>query len=166
MRAAVIGAGSWGTAVSCLCGRTADTRLWARRPAVADAITANRHNPDYLLTVPIPDSVTATSDLDVALSDADVVVIAVPSHGFRDILEQASPFIAPGIPILSVTKGIERGTLLRMTEVISEVLPTADPPTWGCSPDRTSPGKSPRVNPPLQSSPCRNRKPQRNSSAC
>ncbi len=126
MRVAVIGAGSWGTAVSCLCGRTADTRLWARRPEVADAITATRHNPDYLPEVAIPESVTATSSLDAALSDADIIVMAVPSHGFRDILDQASSFISPGAPILSVTKGIERGTLLRMTEVIHEVLPHAD----------------------------------------
>ena len=75
-------------------GRTADTRPRAKIRQVADAIT-NRHNPDYLPTVPIPDSVTATSDLDVALSDADVVVIAVPSHGFRTFSNRRLPSSPP-----------------------------------------------------------------------
>ncbi|HLE39037.1 MAG TPA: NAD(P)H-dependent glycerol-3-phosphate dehydrogenase [Acidimicrobiia bacterium] len=126
MRVAVIGAGSWGTAVACLCGRTADTRLWARRPELAAAIVTTRHNPDYLPAITIPDAVTATSDLGEALVDADVVVMAVPSHGFREILDRASGRVPPGIPILSLTKGIERGTLLRMTEVILAVLADAD----------------------------------------
>ena len=131
MRVAVIGAGSWGTAVSCLCGRTTDTALWVRRPALAAAITATRTNPDYLPGVTLPDAVEATSDLGAALADVEVVAMAVPSHGFRQILAEAAPHLPPGVPIVSLTKGIERGSLLRMTQVIGEVVGTANPDRIG-----------------------------------
>ncbi|HAX82332.1 MAG TPA: NAD(P)H-dependent glycerol-3-phosphate dehydrogenase [Actinobacteria bacterium] len=131
MRIAVIGAGSWGTAMACACGRTTETTLWARRPDLADRIMMTGSNPDYLPGVPIPDTVTATTSLAKALADAEVVVMAVPSHGFRDVLEQAAPHLPAGQPILSLTKGIERDTLLRMTEVIHEVVSGADPDRVG-----------------------------------
>ncbi|HEX5630028.1 MAG TPA: NAD(P)H-dependent glycerol-3-phosphate dehydrogenase [Acidimicrobiia bacterium] len=127
MRIAVIGAGSWGTAMSCLCGRTAETTLWARRPELAAAIMTTGSNPDYLPGVPIPESVTATSDMATALEGADATIVAVPSHGFRAVMERAADHISTGAPILSLTKGIERGTLLRMTEVVLEVVSGADP---------------------------------------
>ena len=131
MRVAVIGAGSWGTAVSCLCGRTTDTALWARRPELVAAITATRTNPDYLPGITLPDAVEATADLGSALHRAEVVAMAVPSHGFRDVLAEAAPYLRPGVAIISLTKGIERGTLLRMTEVIREVVPSAEPDRVG-----------------------------------
>ncbi len=126
MRIAVIGAGSWGTAVACMCGRTTDTTLWSRRADLAARIMATGTNPDYLPGVAIPARVIATPDIEQALAGAEVVVMAVPSHGFRGVLGQAAAAIPSGSPILSLTKGIERDTLLRMTEVIHQVVPGAD----------------------------------------
>ena len=131
MRIAVIGAGSWGTAMACLCARTTETALWARRAELAERIRKTSTNPDYLPGVPIPEMVTPTADLEAALTDAEVVVMAVPSHGFREILERAAPHLPAGRPILSLTKGIERDTLLRMTEVIRDVVANADPDRVG-----------------------------------
>lgn len=131
VRVAVVGAGSWGTAVAEMCGRAAPTRLWARRPDLARAIEAERCNDAYLPGVELPDSVRATSDLGEALDGVELVVMAVPSHGFRPVLQEAAPLVPPGTPILSLTKGIEQGTLLRMTEIVEQVLPQADPAKVG-----------------------------------
>jgi glycerol-3-phosphate dehydrogenase (NAD(P)+) len=131
MRVAVIGAGSWGTAVCCLVGRTAETALWVRRPELAASIERTRSNPEYLPGVAVPDRVRATSSLSEAVRGAEAVIMAVPSHGFREVLAEAAPGIASGIPIISLTKGIERDTLLRMTEVIREVVGGADPDRTG-----------------------------------
>ncbi len=113
--------------MSCLCGRTAETTLWARRPELAAEIMTTGLNAAYLPGVAIPESVTVTSDLSAALEGADATIIAVPSHGFRAVMAQAAESISASQPILSLTKGIERDTLLRMTEVVLEVVPAADP---------------------------------------
>ena len=131
MRVAVIGAGSWGTAVACLLGRSTDTSLWVRRPGLAATMATTRSNPEYLRGVPLPDAVEPTADLATALAGAEVVAMAVPSHGFRDVLTEAAPYLAAGTPIVSLTKGIERGSLLRMTEVIRDVVRNADPDRVG-----------------------------------
>ena len=133
MRVAVIGAGSWGTAVAALAaqaGSADDVVLWARRPELAEAIQATRENPDYLPGVALP-ALDATSDLAVALAERDVVVMGVPSHGYRTVLQNAADAIRPTTPILSLTKGIEQGTHLRMTEVTTEVLRDHDPNVVG-----------------------------------
>lgn len=122
MRVAVIGAGSWGTAVAILAADSAEVRLWARREELVDRIIATGTNPDYLPEVALPDSITATASLPEALEGADFVVMAVPSHGFRSVLDQAAPHISAATPIVSLTKGIETGTLLRMTEVVHDVV--------------------------------------------
>ena len=109
-KVAVIGAGSWGTAVAAIACRNASTVLWARRPEVAEQITVEHVN-NYLPDLALPDDLTATADLDEALSGADVVVMAVPSHGFREVLEQGTPAIADGVPLVSLTKGVEQETL-------------------------------------------------------
>lgn len=127
MKIAVVGAGSWGTAVAGLACQNGDTVLWARRPELAEAINATHENPDYLAGRPLPADLRATSDLAAALEGADVVVMAVPSHGFRTVLSEARPFIAAGAPVVSLSKGIEQDTLLRMTQVIGEVLGEASP---------------------------------------
>ena len=132
MRIAVIGAGSWGTAMSCLCARTADSViLWARRAEIAAEIATTRNNSAYLPGVEVPKMVQATADISAAVDGADAVILAVPSHGFRDVLEKAAPaLVSPG-PILSLTKGIEADTLLRMTEVVRQTLAGADPDRVG-----------------------------------
>ena len=121
-RIAVIGAGSWGTAVGAIAAVNADAVLWARDPVIADQINREHANPHYLSDIALPETLRATSDLLEACAGADVVVMGVPSHGFRAVLETAAPAIRADIPILSLSKGVEQGTLLRMTEVIADVL--------------------------------------------
>jgi len=121
-RVAVIGAGSWGTAVASIVAVNATATLWARRAELADMMCATRENPTYLPGTRLPDTLTATASLEAACADADVVVVAVPSHGFRTVLTEARPFIGSSTPVISLAKGIEQGTLRRMTEVVSEVL--------------------------------------------
>ncbi len=121
-RIAVIGAGSWGTAVGAIAAVNGDAVLWARDPAVVARIDSTHQNPDYLPDIALPESLRATSDLVAACTGADVVVMGVPSHGFRAVLETAAPAIGADVPVLSLSKGVEQGTLLRMTEVIAAVL--------------------------------------------
>lgn len=122
-RTAVIGAGSWGTAVAALAARNSPTTLWARRADLAATIAGDHVNREYLPDFQLPGRLGATSSLEEALDGAEVVVMGVPSHGFRQILDEARPFVADGVPIVSLTKGVEQGTLKRMTEVIAEVTP-------------------------------------------
>jgi glycerol-3-phosphate dehydrogenase (NAD(P)+) len=119
----VIGGGSWGTTVASLAARNAPTLLWTRREEVAEEINADHANSAYLPGEWLDSELRATADLEEAADRADVVVMAVPSHGFRDVLEQAAPHIRPWVPIVSLTKGLEQGSHQRMTEVINEVLP-------------------------------------------
>jgi glycerol-3-phosphate dehydrogenase (NAD(P)+) len=120
---AVIGSGSWGTTVGSLIARNAPTILWARREEIADEIERDHVNSEYLPGEQLDPALHATSDLQRAVEEADVLVMAVPSHGFRDVLTQAVPYVRPWVPIVSLTKGLEQGTHKRMTEVIEEVLP-------------------------------------------
>jgi len=119
----VLGAGSWGTAMAAMCAVKAPTTLWARRPELADGIDRHARNTVYLPDVALPDGLRATSLLNEAVEGADVVVMAVPSHGFRTVLGAAVPHLAAGVPVVSLTKGVEQGSLARMTEVIADVAP-------------------------------------------
>ena len=123
MRVAVIGAGSWGTAVANIVGTKQPVTLWARRPELATTINATRINPDYLPDFVLSKQVNATSDLEASLDGAEAVVMGVPSHGFRSVIEAVGAQIPPDTPILSLAKGVERETLMRMTEVAADVLP-------------------------------------------
>ncbi|MDH3606421.1 MAG: NAD(P)-dependent glycerol-3-phosphate dehydrogenase [Acidimicrobiia bacterium] len=126
MKMAVIGAGSWGTTVAALASQTSEVMLWARRTDLSEAINQTRQNADYLPGFDLPAGLAATSDLDEALDGADVVVIGVPSHGVRAVLEDAAPYIGQSTPIVSLTKGLEIGSNMRMTEVIADVLADHD----------------------------------------
>jgi glycerol-3-phosphate dehydrogenase (NAD(P)+) len=119
----VIGGGSWGTTVASLAARNAPTTLWTRRHEVAEEIERDHSNSAYLPGESLDPELRATTDLEHAVSTADVLVMGVPSHGFRDVLEQAAPHIRPWVPVVSLTKGLEQGTHKRMTEVIEDVLP-------------------------------------------
>lgn len=121
-KVAVIGAGSWGTAVAAIAAQNATTVLWARRPELAHEIDAQHRNSAYLPDVDLPESLRGTASLVEAVTDAGVVVMGVPSHGFRDVLAEAAPSIAEGVPVVSLTKGLEQGSLKRMTEVVEELL--------------------------------------------
>ncbi|MDP9145558.1 MAG: NAD(P)-dependent glycerol-3-phosphate dehydrogenase [Actinomycetota bacterium] len=124
---AVIGSGSWGTTAAALAARSTDTVLWARRPEVAKQINEDRENPDYVPGHLLPSRLTATADLEEAVSEASAVVMAVPSHGFREVFVQAATKIGDTLPIVSLTKGIEQVTLATMTQVITDVAPGHDP---------------------------------------
>ena len=122
IRMAVVGAGSWGTTVASLASENTPTTLWARRGDVADEINRDHRNSTYLGDLQLGASLRASSSLEETVSGADVVVMAVPSHGFRAVLEEAAPLVRPWVPIVSLSKGLEQGTLLRMSEVANEVM--------------------------------------------
>jgi glycerol-3-phosphate dehydrogenase (NAD(P)+) len=120
VRVAVIGAGSWGTALARLAAERADVRLWAREAEVVTAVRRTSENSLYLPGYPLPPRTWCTNDLAEALNGAEMVVMAVPSHGFRAVLHSALPHLPPQAPVVSVTKGIEQDTLRRMTEIVLE----------------------------------------------
>ena len=126
-RVAVLGAGSWGTAfakVMADAGR--EVVLWARRGEIAAAVNATHANPDYLPGVELPTLITATTDAAAALADVDAVVFAVPSQQLRANLEGWRDLLPRGKTLVSLAKGVELGTLNRMSEVVAEVAGVPD----------------------------------------
>jgi glycerol-3-phosphate dehydrogenase (NAD(P)+) len=119
---AVLGAGSFGTALALLCAREHDVRIWARDPALAAAINRERRNPAYLSHVALPERVRATADLAEALEDSELVICAVPSHGVREVMSRAAGHLPDGAIVVSTVKGIELGTWMRMDQVLEDVL--------------------------------------------
>jgi len=120
---AVLGAGSWGTALAVHLGRIGHhVRLWARDRVLVDEMSARRANTVYLPEITLPDTVSVTNAIDEALGASDLVVSAIPSHGCRTVMRQAAPYIRPRATIVSATKGLEVDTLLRMSEVIAQEL--------------------------------------------
>jgi glycerol-3-phosphate dehydrogenase (NAD(P)+) len=118
---AVIGAGSWGTALAIHLGRAGhEVRLWGRDAGLVAETAAARSNPRYLSGVPLPESVIPTADLIEALHETVVVVFAVPSHGLRAIVASAAPWIDRKAILVSATKGLETDSMLRMSQVIDE----------------------------------------------
>jgi glycerol-3-phosphate dehydrogenase (NAD(P)+) len=122
-RVAVVGAGSWGTTVASLTAANAPTTLWARDPRLAEAIRSSHTNERYQPDAELAPELDATDSLEQAAAVADVLVLAGPSHGFTAVLEQAAPHVRPWIPVVSLTKGLEERTRLRMTQVVDELLP-------------------------------------------
>lgn len=121
-RVTVLGAGSWGTTFAkVLADAGRDVRLWARRPEVADAINRTRTNPDYLPGITLPGTVSATTDAAAALAGVDAVALAVPSQTLRANLRGWRPLLPPGVLLISLAKGVELGTLSRMSEVVLDV---------------------------------------------
>jgi glycerol-3-phosphate dehydrogenase (NAD(P)+) len=122
-RIGVLGSGSWGTALAVHLARTGhDVRLWARDAALAASMTASRENSTYLPGIKLPGEISPTADLRVALDEAQFVVIAVPSHGVRDVARIANQYLPRACAIVSATKGLEEGSLLRMSQVLREEL--------------------------------------------
>jgi glycerol-3-phosphate dehydrogenase (NAD(P)+) len=121
VRAAVLGAGAWGTAFAKILAEAgSDVTIWARRTAVAEAIRESRVNESALPGVKLPERVTATSDLAVALDAADLIFLAVPSQTLRGNMADWAPLMPPDATLISLMKGIELGTTKRMSEVIVE----------------------------------------------
>lgn len=123
MNVSIVGAGSWGTAVAWLLGnKGVEVCLRPRSDEVAAHINEEHANPRYLKDVRLPRTVRATADLEEAVSGAHVVVTATPSHAVRETAEALKGLVEPDTKIVSLSKGLEQGTLMRMTEVLSEVL--------------------------------------------
>ncbi|MBW3579788.1 MAG: NAD(P)-dependent glycerol-3-phosphate dehydrogenase [Actinobacteria bacterium] len=123
VRVAVIGAGAWGTTFAALRCANGPTVLWARRTALATEIDRAHTNRAYLPGAVLTPALRATADLAEAVHDVDAVAVAVPTHGFRAVLEALAADLPPGVPVVSLAKGLEQGTHKRMTEVVAEVLP-------------------------------------------
>lgn len=123
MKSAVIGGGSWGTALASVLTNRGPVQLWARSQAVADGINTDRRNPRYQSDIELPDNLTATSDLEQALAGAELVCVVVPSHALRAVMTGAVRYLCSGVPIVSASKGIENETLQTMEEVLTDVLP-------------------------------------------
>src|SRR4051812_6882010 len=124
MKVTVLGAGSWGTTVaSLLCRRDHEVLLWARNPDVVAEVNDQHTNADYLPDAELPRELRATADLEEASRHAELLVVGVPTGAFRDTLQQVRPHLAPWIPVISLSKGLERDSHLRMTEVVKQVLP-------------------------------------------
>jgi glycerol-3-phosphate dehydrogenase (NAD(P)+) len=124
---AIVGAGAWGTGLAIVLGRGGRhrVRLWAHEQDVCETITHNRINERFLSGREIPNSVTATNDLATALSDAQIVVSVMPSQHCRELFTRMRPWIPSQALIVSATKGLEEGSLKRMTEVIADVVGNA-----------------------------------------
>jgi glycerol-3-phosphate dehydrogenase (NAD(P)+) len=119
----VLGAGGWGTALAVHLARAGhDVELWARDPALAAELAARRANPVYLPDVHVPVQVRPTADLHAALDGTRFVVVAVPSHGMRDILRRASAAVPSDAVVVSATKGLEQESLYRMSEVVEQEM--------------------------------------------
>lgn len=123
MQVAVIGGGSWGTTVAHLCAHNAPTILWARRPEVAEEVATKHTNQSYLPGYELHPELRATSSLEEAVCSADVLVMGVPSHGMRGTARELAGCLRPWVPVVSLSKGLEQGTRLRMTQVLEEELP-------------------------------------------
>ncbi len=118
---AVLGAGSWGTAMAIHLGRIGnEVHLWARNKSLIETLLRDRMNGAYLPEILFPSNVNPMNSLKDALSEVDCVVVAVPSHGLRSVVQQAAEFLAPHTTIVSATKGLEPKTMLRMSEVIEQ----------------------------------------------
>lgn len=123
MKVAVVGAGSWGTTVAHLAAHNAPTTLWARDPELAAGIDRDHRNERYLADYELHPDLRATSDMEEAVCRADVVVMGVPTHGFRSTLREVASCIRPWVPLVSLSKGFEVESKLRMSEICHQELP-------------------------------------------
>lgn len=122
-RIAVIGAGSWGTALAMVAAHNQhEVWLWAREPDIAASVRFAHRNPFYLSSFDLPENIHATTSLEEALAGADSVLVVVPSHAMREMIERMRTLVNAETVLVSATKGVENGTLMRMGEVIKDVL--------------------------------------------
>ncbi|MCB1853595.1 MAG: NAD(P)H-dependent glycerol-3-phosphate dehydrogenase [Pseudomonadales bacterium] len=123
LRIGILGGGSWGTTVAALVTRNTQVTLWARNPATVEEINTRHTNEVYLPGAVLPDKLVATNDIAEAVHEADVIVMAIPSQNFRSVLQEVAGHIRAWVPVISLTKGLELNTSMRMTEIVNEVLP-------------------------------------------
>jgi glycerol-3-phosphate dehydrogenase (NAD(P)+) len=123
MRIAVIGAGNWGTGLAIMAARAGhEVLVWSRNSRVVDSINSEHTNPVYVIGAQIPETVRATGDLAGALIEAELIILAAPSHATRQILEGMVPVLRPSSIIVSATKGIEIETGKRISQVVTDVM--------------------------------------------
>lgn len=123
MKATIIGAGSWGTALAVVLESNGhDVLIWAREKEIADNINKNHHNPTYLPDLNIPPAIKCSTNIADCLDDRDLIVFATPSHTMREVAEKVKPYLSGPELIVTVSKGIEDKTYLTMTQVLTEVL--------------------------------------------
>jgi glycerol-3-phosphate dehydrogenase (NAD(P)+) len=131
-RIAIIGAGGWGTAIAITMAQTdskeGEVRLWAFEPYLVETMIATRENPIYLSGVSIPETVLVSNSMKDVLAGAGIVIVAVPSHVYRSVITQMLPLLQSEMYFVSASKGIENGTLMRMSEVIEDVFKPAFAP--------------------------------------
>lgn len=123
IRVTVVGAGSWGTTVASLVATNTPTILWARDAEVAEQVDREHRNERYLPGFSLTESLRATADLEGAVRGADVVVMGVPSQGFRSALRGLTGHVRPWVPVVSLTKGLEPDSRMRMSQIVAEELP-------------------------------------------
>lgn len=124
IRITVLGGGSWGTTVAHLCAHNAPTTLWARDDATVDAINDRHVNERYLEGFDLHPALCATTDFDAAVAGTDLVVMGVPTSAVRETAQRVAGVIRPWVPIVSLAKGFEAETHLRMTQILQEELPS------------------------------------------
>lgn len=123
LKVGLLGGGSWGTTVAALIARNAPVVLWARNPETVREINTHHSNETYLPGARLPEKLRATADIGEAVAGADVIVMGIPSQNFRSVLQEVRKHIRPWVPVISLTKGLELDTRMRMTEIIAEVMP-------------------------------------------
>ncbi|MBT8292124.1 MAG: NAD(P)H-dependent glycerol-3-phosphate dehydrogenase [Eudoraea sp.] len=119
----IIGGGSWGTTVASLTAKNNNTILWARNEDTVLEINEKHTNSKYLPGAQLNNNLKASNSIEDTIKNADVIVVGIPSQYFRDVLKKAKPHIRPWVPIVSLAKGLELDTKMRMTEIIEEELP-------------------------------------------
>lgn len=123
VRIAVVGAGSWGTALAMVAARNRhEVLLWAREPEVAEGINKTRRNPFYLSDFELPENIRATTNLAEAIEGTAFALLVVPSHAMRETVNRLQPYLTSEVVIVSAAKGVENATLMRMEEVVADVL--------------------------------------------
>lgn len=123
VRVSVLGGGSWGTAVASIASRNTPTTLWARDAGTVAEVNERHTNSRYLDDLPLGERLRATDDLERAVTEADVLILAIPSQRCRAVLTDLAPYVRPWVPIVSLVKGLEQGTRRRMTQIAAELLP-------------------------------------------
>lgn len=127
LRTTVLGGGSWGTTVASVVARNTPTLIWARNPHTVAEINEQHTNESYLPGARLSQRLRATADFEEAVAHADVLIMGVPAQTFRETLHEVARYIRPWVPMISLSKGLEVGTQLRMTQIIEEILPGHPP---------------------------------------
>ncbi len=124
LRVTILGGGSWGTTVAHLAAHNARTRLWARDEATVDSINTQHRNMRYLPDFELHPDLKASSDFDDLVANTDLLVMGVPTTAFRETCQRAAASLRPWVPVISLAKGFEAGSNKRMTQIITEELPS------------------------------------------